>query len=322
MLMLSDFEDSDSDENYTKKRKIDETIQGNKTNFATDEIQPVYDSADFPLCKGLPRARFDIIYADPPFEYTRKVGSGVANNHYGLMTDTQLMAMGEEINLITTKDSALFMWCSGPTFNRALRLITAWGFTYKTVAFNWIKTAVHDATKPCMMGLGSYSRPGSEFVLVAVKGKFVQRIDKKKRPDQVFLGPRTSHSVKPTEVRDRIIGKTGFFDKKGAWVQKSFFPNDKLSINSWIVKEGLNKYGDAKDTVYEDGPSPLCNVSTQKVGKNGKRRNAIELLDYVRSRHPHAPWEDDKKCTRGLELFCRGSANAHWAVWGDQTGKF
>jgi hypothetical protein len=140
MLMLSDFEDSDSDENYTKKRKIDETIQGNKTNFATDEIQPVYDSADFPLCKGLPRARFDIIYADPPFEYTRKVGSGVANNHYGLMTDTQLMAMGEEINLITTKDSALFMWCSGPTFNRALRLITAWGFTYKTIAYPSIAT--------------------------------------------------------------------------------------------------------------------------------------------------------------------------------------
>jgi hypothetical protein len=31
---------------------------------------------------------------------------------------------------------------------------------------------------------------------------------------------RTSLSVKPTEVRNRIIGKTGFLDKKGAWVQK------------------------------------------------------------------------------------------------------
>jgi hypothetical protein len=48
--------------------------------------------------------------------------------------------MGEEINLITTKDSALFMWCSGPTFNRALRLITAWGFTYKTIAYPSIAT--------------------------------------------------------------------------------------------------------------------------------------------------------------------------------------
>jgi hypothetical protein len=62
-----------------------------------------------------------------------RVGSGVANNHYGVMTDKQLMAMGEEIKLITTKDSALFMWCSGPTFNRALKLITAWGFTYKMI---------------------------------------------------------------------------------------------------------------------------------------------------------------------------------------------
>ena len=36
-------------------------------------------------------------------------------------------------------DYALFLWATDPLLPRALELINAWGFAYKTVAFYWVK---------------------------------------------------------------------------------------------------------------------------------------------------------------------------------------
>ena len=40
---------------------------------------------------------------------------------------------------LAAKDSALFMWATFPQLPEALRLIRAWGFTYKSVAYIWLK---------------------------------------------------------------------------------------------------------------------------------------------------------------------------------------
>ena len=40
---------------------------------------------------------------------------------------------------LAAPDSALFLWATFPQLPEALRLIKAWGFTYKTVAFVWLK---------------------------------------------------------------------------------------------------------------------------------------------------------------------------------------
>lgn len=183
----------------TEKKNVDSDFLDQ--NALTQE-KITYSAKDYPMCQGLPQNYFSIIYADPPFEYTRKVGSGVANNHYLTMTDKELAKM--QIPQICTQDSALFLWCSGPTMTRALNLMKTWGFEYKTVAFVWVKTSKKDSVKPVSMGLGKYTRPGTEFVLIGVRGKFSQRLNVKLRPDQVILGPRGAHSAKPFEVRDKI----------------------------------------------------------------------------------------------------------------------
>ena len=38
------------------------------------------------------------------------------------------------------KDCVLFLWATDPLLPKALELIEAWGFTYKTVGFYWAKT--------------------------------------------------------------------------------------------------------------------------------------------------------------------------------------
>jgi len=155
------------------------------------------------MLRGVPSDEFGVIMADPPFRYERRKGHGVADNHYTTMSDDELRSLpvGEK----ASKAALLLLWCSGPTLPRAVALCKAWGFTYKTVAFVWVKT--NKRGEPQSMGLGYYPRPGAEFVLVATKGKGASLIAK--RPDQVFAAPRTRHSQKPREMRSMIDAMTG-----------------------------------------------------------------------------------------------------------------
>lgn len=45
-----------------------------------------------------------------------------------------------KVKEICDKDECvLFMWVTAPFFESAFKVINAWGFEYKTVAFTWIK---------------------------------------------------------------------------------------------------------------------------------------------------------------------------------------
>ena len=41
---------------------------------------------------------------------------------------------------LAATDSALFLWATDPMLPDALRVIEAWGFSYKTVGFRWVKS--------------------------------------------------------------------------------------------------------------------------------------------------------------------------------------
>ena len=81
--------------------------------------------------------QYGIIYADPPWHYDRKHGSGVAENHYPIMSIEEICAL--PVSELAAKDSALFLWATFPQLNEAFRVIDVWGFKYKTLAFLWLK---------------------------------------------------------------------------------------------------------------------------------------------------------------------------------------
>jgi N6-adenosine-specific RNA methylase IME4 len=165
-----------------------------------------YEASSHPRLEGVPRGVFHAILVDPPFQYARSCGSGVAENRYKTMTDEELTSL--PVGLLAAKNAMLFLWCSGPTIDRGVKLCKDWGFKYKTVAFVWVKTT--KAGVPHGMGLGSYTRPGAEYVLVAGKGKAASMITA--RPNQVFMGPRRAHSEKPSETRafiDEMLAGSG-----------------------------------------------------------------------------------------------------------------
>jgi N6-adenosine-specific RNA methylase IME4 len=40
---------------------------------------------------------------------------------------------------LAADDCALLLWVTDPFLDRGIELIGAWGFTYKTVGFTWVK---------------------------------------------------------------------------------------------------------------------------------------------------------------------------------------
>ena len=56
-------------------------------------------------------------------------------------------------------DSVLFLWVTDPMLERGLDLINDMGFTYKTVAFTWVKKTKHGKDH---MGTGYYTRANPE----------------------------------------------------------------------------------------------------------------------------------------------------------------
>ena len=96
------------------------------------------------------------------------------------------------------------MWATFPMLREALDVIEAWGFSYKTVAFNWVKQNRNGTG--IFMGLGNWTRSNSEICLLATKGK-PKRISGSVR--SVVLSPLQQHSRKPAEIRDRIVELMG-----------------------------------------------------------------------------------------------------------------
>ena len=153
-----------------------------------------------------PDKKYDIIYADPPWSYQNRGTRAAASKHYGTMTVDQLkkMGVGAAGGGIADSDCALFMWATFPMLREALEVIEAWGFTYKSIAFQWVKQ--NRSGNGYFFGLGRWTRGNTEPCLLAVKGK-PKRISA--GVGQLVFSPLRKHSQKPDEVRDRIVELMG-----------------------------------------------------------------------------------------------------------------
>lgn len=146
--------------------------------------------------------KYNIIYADPPWQYQRNKVQGSAEQHYPCMSIDQLCSLS--INEITEKDCVLFLWTTFPKLPEALQLIEAWGFTYKTVAFTWIKQ--NKKSDSLFWGMGYWTRANAEICLLATKGNPKR---KSAAVHQVIISHIEQHSKKPDEARDRIVQLIG-----------------------------------------------------------------------------------------------------------------
>jgi site-specific DNA-methyltransferase (adenine-specific) len=151
------------------------------------------------------QARPSIILADPPWQHGDKNANGErgAGFKYPTMSTREICEM--DVAAVCADDALLYLWAVPPMLPDAFRVIEAWGFEYKTMAFGWVKLNLDGSP---FMGLGHYTRGNIEPVLVARRGATMERAHKGISQvvvdaDAVFA-QRGEHSAKPAEVHRRI----------------------------------------------------------------------------------------------------------------------
>ena len=150
----------------------------------------------------LPTKKYNIIYADPPWSYSDKGCNGNAAEHYQTMTIDEICKM--PVADITDENCILFLWATYPMLKEAIKVIEAWGFTYKSIAFQWVKQ--NRSGNGYFFGLGRWTRGNTEPCLLAIKGK-PKRISAS--VGQLIFSPLRRHSQKPDETRVKIVELMG-----------------------------------------------------------------------------------------------------------------
>lgn len=166
------------------------------------------------MLDGIQNRHFGVVYADPPWKFQTYSEKGrkrspdwrpseaLPSVHYDTMEISDLCAL--PVCKMVTPNACLFMWVSWPMLEDALFLMKAWGFTYKTCGFAWLKADPYcllaDEKTPSM-GMGYWTRANSEVCLLATRGK-----PKRLKADvrQGIIAPRREHSRKPDEIYGRI----------------------------------------------------------------------------------------------------------------------
>lgn len=162
------------------------------------------------LYKPLPKKKYQVIYADPPWFYNGKlqfdksskskdkidikknIFISTASFKYPTLKTEELKKL--KVEDISEKDCILFMWTSNPHLDQAIELGKSWGFDYKTVAFVWNKM-VHNP--------GQYNLSYCELCLLFKKGR-IPTPRGARNIKQLVESKRTRHSEKPIKVLTNI----------------------------------------------------------------------------------------------------------------------
>lgn len=152
----------------------------------------------------LPIGPFGMIIADPAWRFITRSDKGRGRDparHYneGSMSLDEIMAL--PVGALADKRCALALWVYNPMLPEAMRVLDAWGFTFKGVLFYWMKRTKHGKLA---FGQGYSTRQGAEQCWLAAPkgGSLPPRQSAGVR--QVIEAPLREPSRKPDEQYGRL----------------------------------------------------------------------------------------------------------------------
>jgi N6-adenosine-specific RNA methylase IME4 len=141
--------------------------------------------------------KYQVFYADPPWRYDFPLSDSRAiENQYPTMELEEICALeigGQPVQELAEKDSIVFLWCPPAFTKKAIMVLEAWGFEYRTNAV-WVKPSI---------GPGQWVRQRHELLMIGVRGDMPTPMGENK-PDSVIEAAREEHSKKPDVVYDII----------------------------------------------------------------------------------------------------------------------
>ena len=104
------------------------------------------------------------------------------------------------MNIPAKEDAVLFLWACWPILPQALRVIEAWDFEYKSLAWIWIKA--NKSGFGFFTGMGYYTRANSEPCLLATRGNLPKPANRSIQA--LIYSPVHEHSRKPDDQYRKI----------------------------------------------------------------------------------------------------------------------
>lgn len=171
---------------------------------------------------------WQIIAADPPWQFQTwsALGGGRSALRYypTLSTDT---ICSLPVGKVAAPQSVLFLWTIFTRLPDALDVMACWGYTYRTVAFTWVKTNQNGSP---FMGLGYYTRQNAEVCLLGVRRANKSSLSRVAADvSSVILSPRREHSRKPSEMYQRV--------------ERLFGPAKRLEMFAREARSGWSSWG-------------------------------------------------------------------------------
>jgi len=148
------------------------------------------------------RGPYSTILADPPWQFQNRTGK-VAPEHrrllrYPTMELKEIMEL--PIPKLAAARSHLYLWVPNALLLEGLKVMEAWGFTYKTHLV-WYKIRYDGG--PDGRGVGFYFRNVTELVLFGVRGS-MRTLQPGRTQVNLLATRKREHSRKPDELFDII----------------------------------------------------------------------------------------------------------------------
>ena len=146
----------------------------------------------------------NLLLADVPWNFkawSEATGSARSPSaHYPTLSIDQLKLLDLAPHL--ADDCVLFFWVVDWMAPALCQVVAeAWGFTYATKAWTWMKTSKNDPSK-FIMGKGYYTRANPEDCWILRRGKPPGVADRS--VPRWIIAPRLGHSAKPPQQYEYI----------------------------------------------------------------------------------------------------------------------
>jgi N6-adenosine-specific RNA methylase IME4/DNA-binding Xre family transcriptional regulator len=167
---------------------------------ASDPTPVLSNASGSLLTEALPP--IGTILADPPWRFQNRTGK-VAPEHrrlsrYDTMSVDEICAV--PVDSITQRKAHLYLWVPNALIGDGLRVLAAWGFTYKANIV-WAKRRKDGG--PDGRGVGFYFRNVTELLLFGTKGNLRTLAPGRRQVNMVETRKR-EHSRKPDEIYDIV----------------------------------------------------------------------------------------------------------------------
>jgi len=204
--------------------------------------------------------RYKTIEVDPPWKYQDHGYNGFnevqkyrIHTPYPTMSVHEIASMGFEIDRIAAPAAHVYLWTTKDFILDCGQILSDWGFENKQI-FTWIKTTKPSALRRSLQasfkstvlvqlvfkllrswgltgkpvyGMGHWCRNGTEFLILAARGKLLLSDSRFTTPNY-FFAPRGRHSEKPGEAYGLI---------------ESLSPGPRISLFSRKNRPGWDNWG-------------------------------------------------------------------------------